>query len=167
MIYLHIFNYQGEIIKMKSILVKSLLVLAVAGGLAGCKTINDALDGVNSALSDMNSAMNPAEEVSASQICKEWRNNETRANSAWLGKNIILKGKISGISNYGLYDKNSMVHLDVNNTTSAGFVFSNNNAVLDFNTGQRATLKGKLKSISRSIGTNGCSFILDNSFKVN
>lgn len=76
-------------------------------------------------------------------------------------------GEDYGISNYGVYDKNSMVHLDVNGATSAGFVFTNNNAVLDFNTGQSVTLKGKLKSISRNIGKSGCSFSLDNSFKVN
>ena len=164
----NLFTIKGSF-KMKSIFVKSALVLAVLGGLAGCKTINDALDGVNNALSDMNSALNPAEEVSASQICKEWRNNETRANAAWLNKNIILKGKISSISNYDTvsYDKNSMVHLDVNGGVRAAFVFANNNAVMDFNKGQRITLKGKLTNISHNIGSGSCSFILDNSSKVN
>ena len=45
--------------------------------------------------------------------------------------------------------------------------FANNNAVMDFNKGQRITLKGKLTNISHNIGSGSCSFILDNSSKVN
>ncbi|WP_241613211.1 OB-fold putative lipoprotein [Rosenbergiella epipactidis] len=141
----------------KKVLAVSLLTL-----LAGCQQMNGVMGSVNSTLDQLNSALEPsATAISGTEICKDYDDNEIAANKKWVGQWVTMTGKVAIISDNQYGFTGQSIHLNVGRKVDAAFHLkpTEESKVVKIKTGQRITMKGKVRSHADAMG---CLIILDN-----
>lgn len=102
------------------------------------------------------------DDVTAVEICSAWKSNRSRANSAYLGKEIPFNGKMTSLSHNAEYsDNGNMVFIDADQSVSLGVMFSSIRETLHFRTGQYISFKGELTEIKKVRGGR-CLFVVKN-----
>lgn len=102
------------------------------------------------------------DDVTAAEICSAWKSSRSRANSAYLGKEIPFNGNMTSLSHNAEYsDSGNMVFIDADQNVSLGVMFSSIRETLLFSTGQYISFKGELVEIKKARGGR-CLFIVKN-----